>query len=251
MGEDTYFIGCAWPSGRAARPDHGGKLAGQRRAAGPRLSRRTAPSSVATSRLPQIFAGTQEEGFELIFQNDERALHLTALHGGTRYIGAGLRPDYDGPNLFRLEGEDLVPVETGCARGPLAAATGVDRPGAAGDRPRGRVPAGRRPVDPDRDRGHPRRRRGASARRRTQLDRPDRPAPGAGPGRPPQSAPPPSSSAPRTTRPVRDIRHKAPAPPSSAGDAQAVQMRLKPLDQVGQGGGVHLGRLGGADRARS
>jgi len=65
-----------------------------------------------------IYRGTMEGGFEQLFQHDDPALHLTALHGGTRYIGAGLDPDHDGPCLFTLEHDALVPVETGCEREP-------------------------------------------------------------------------------------------------------------------------------------
>ena len=119
MGEDTYFIGALGHlvvlRGRIMEEswlDSGARLVHGFREGSRAILCGDQP-------IAQIFAGTQEEGFELIFQNDERALHLTALHGGTRYIGAGLSPDYDGPNLFRLEGEALVPVETGCAREPI------------------------------------------------------------------------------------------------------------------------------------
>lgn len=66
----------------------------------------------------EIYRGTFENGFERIFQNDEKALHLTALHDGTRYIGASVYPGVNGPSLFAYNGNDLVPVATGCTREP-------------------------------------------------------------------------------------------------------------------------------------
>ena len=66
----------------------------------------------------EIYKGTFEDGFELLYANDERALHLTALYKGKRYIGAGLDEKYDGPAIFTLKDGDLVLVETGCAREP-------------------------------------------------------------------------------------------------------------------------------------
>lgn len=69
--------------------------------------------------VAQIFKGTVQGGFELIFQADEPALHLTALHQGQRYIGAAVSRDYEGPNLLLLQGDELIPVETGCAREPF------------------------------------------------------------------------------------------------------------------------------------
>lgn len=70
------------------------------------------------SPVAEIYRGSMEDGFELIFFSEEQALHKTALHGGTRYIGAGLHEDYADTALFTLEDGALVPVETGCAREP-------------------------------------------------------------------------------------------------------------------------------------
>jgi hypothetical protein len=69
--------------------------------------------------VAQIFKGSVSGGFELIFENEEPALHRTALHMGVRYIGAGVSRDYDGPNLFVLDGDELIPVETDCDREPF------------------------------------------------------------------------------------------------------------------------------------
>lgn len=68
--------------------------------------------------VAEIYRGTFENGFERIFQNDEKSLHLTALHDGTRYIGASVYPGFNGPSLFTYDGQDLVPVVTGCIREP-------------------------------------------------------------------------------------------------------------------------------------
>lgn len=68
--------------------------------------------------LTEIFSGTIEDGFELIYRNDEPALHMTATFLGKHYIGAGVDPNYSGPCLFTLEDGELAPVETGCAREP-------------------------------------------------------------------------------------------------------------------------------------
>ncbi|PUB17263.1 hypothetical protein [Yoonia sediminilitoris] len=67
----------------------------------------------------EIYKGTFEDGFELLYANDETALHLTAQHKGKRYIGAGQDEKYEGPALFELKGDELVVVETGCAREPV------------------------------------------------------------------------------------------------------------------------------------
>ncbi|MDU8910052.1 hypothetical protein [Aestuariicoccus sp. MJ-SS9] len=68
--------------------------------------------------VAEIYRGTMDDGFELIFTDDERALHMTARQGGVRYIGAGIDEEYDGPGLFRLEDGELIPEVTGCAREP-------------------------------------------------------------------------------------------------------------------------------------
>lgn len=68
--------------------------------------------------VSEIYRGTMEDGFELIFQSDDRALHLTANHEGVRYIGASWDPGTDGPSLFTLEGDELTVVKTGCSREP-------------------------------------------------------------------------------------------------------------------------------------
>lgn len=68
--------------------------------------------------VAEIYRGSVDSGFELIFRDDAKALHLTALHRGVRYIGAAQDPDYAGPALFTYDGEDLTPVMTQCAREP-------------------------------------------------------------------------------------------------------------------------------------
>lgn len=119
LGDDTYFIGALGHvvvlRGRAMEEtwlDSGARLV---------HGFREGNEAVLCGDHPvaQIYKGTLAGGFELLFQNDERALHLTALHKGRRYIGAGLSPDYEGPNLFVLEEDELVPVETGCDREPF------------------------------------------------------------------------------------------------------------------------------------
>ena len=68
--------------------------------------------------VAEIFRGTLDAGFERIYQNEERALHMTAIHNRVRYIGAAEFPGFNGPSLHTYDGENLTPIETGCAREP-------------------------------------------------------------------------------------------------------------------------------------
>lgn len=67
----------------------------------------------------EIYLGNFDGGFEVIFSDNLRALHRTALHGGRRYIGVAEYPSSRVHNLYVLEETGLTPIETGCAREPL------------------------------------------------------------------------------------------------------------------------------------
>lgn len=74
-----------------------------------------------TGTSAEILIGTVGDGFEAIFRHDDPVFHLTAYHENSRYIGAGLDPDYKGPCLFTLDDDELNPVLTKCRwePGPL------------------------------------------------------------------------------------------------------------------------------------
>ena len=68
----------------------------------------------------EIYLGDFDTGFETIFSDNLRAFHRTAVHRGQRYIGVAEYPISDVRNLYLQTDGGLVPVETGCARDPLA-----------------------------------------------------------------------------------------------------------------------------------
>lgn len=69
--------------------------------------------------MVEIYKGTIEAGFERIFESDDQSLFMSAYFAGSRFIGVGMNPDYEGDNfLFTYADEELVPVETGCDREP-------------------------------------------------------------------------------------------------------------------------------------
>lgn len=116
VGDDIYFLAAL---GRVVRL-RGDKIDELRLESGARLVKGGAEGNTAIlcgdHPVAEIYRGTLDEGFERIFQNDERSLHMTALHRGVRYIGAATYPGFAGPSLFTWDGEDLTPVPTGCAR---------------------------------------------------------------------------------------------------------------------------------------
>ena len=118
VGQESYFCGAL---GRVIRLKDGATDE-QWLETGPRLVHGFDEDGAAVlcgdDPVAGIYRGTIDEGFEQLFQDDNPALHLTARHGGTRYIGAGLDPDHEGPCLFTLEDGELAPVETGCEREP-------------------------------------------------------------------------------------------------------------------------------------
>lgn len=68
--------------------------------------------------IAEIYVGSFDNGFERIFQSDEKSLHMTSVYNGIRYIGASVYPGTEGPSLFTLDGGEISPIETGCAREP-------------------------------------------------------------------------------------------------------------------------------------
>ena len=74
----------------------------------------------ADSPAGEIYLGSFTDGFEQIFLDNLRALNLTAVHDGKRYVGVAHYPPSDVHNLYLREPDELVPVETGCAREPVA-----------------------------------------------------------------------------------------------------------------------------------
>lgn len=73
----------------------------------------------ADSPRAEIYLGGFDEGFEVIFSDNQRALHRTAVHAGRRYIGIAEYPPSDLHNLYVHEKGDLIPINTDCAREPL------------------------------------------------------------------------------------------------------------------------------------
>ena len=118
VGQDHYFVGAL---GRVIRL-RAEELSGQWVDSGVRLIHGYEEGGQAvlcgSGPVAQIYKGTLDGGFELIFENDNPALCQTACFNGTRYIGAALNPDHDGDCLYQIEDGDLVPVKTGCDREP-------------------------------------------------------------------------------------------------------------------------------------
>ncbi|UOA28963.1 hypothetical protein [Pseudosulfitobacter sp. DSM 107133] len=118
VGSDHYFLGAL---GRVVKIGADGREE-MRLDSGARLVTGSVEGDQAVlcgdSPIAEIFRGTLDSGFERIFQNPERALHMTALHKGLRYIGAAEYPGFFGPSLYTCEGDELTPVVTGCAREP-------------------------------------------------------------------------------------------------------------------------------------
>ncbi|MGE3363263.1 MAG: hypothetical protein AB7I34_07390 [Rhizobiaceae bacterium] len=73
----------------------------------------------ADSPRGEIYLGNFGEDFEIIFSDNQRSLHRTALHNGRRYIGIAEYPASELHNLYIYEKNELAPVETDCAREPL------------------------------------------------------------------------------------------------------------------------------------
>ncbi len=67
----------------------------------------------------EIYLGDFDGGFEVIFADNLRAFHRTAMHAGRRYLGVAEYPPSSVDNLYVLEEGGPVPVETGAAREPL------------------------------------------------------------------------------------------------------------------------------------
>ena len=67
----------------------------------------------------EIYLGDFDGGFEVIFADNLRAFHRTAMHTGRRYLGVAEYPPSSVDNLYVLEDGGPVPVETGAAREPL------------------------------------------------------------------------------------------------------------------------------------
>ncbi|MCV3242809.1 hypothetical protein [Mesorhizobium sp. ZC-5] len=67
----------------------------------------------------EIYLGDFDGGFEVIFSDNLRAFHRTALHAGRRYLGVAEYPPSRVENLYVLEAGGPVLVETGAAREPL------------------------------------------------------------------------------------------------------------------------------------
>lgn len=68
----------------------------------------------------EIYLGEFGGGFELIFSDNLRAFHRTAVHAGRRYLGVAEYPPSRVHNLYVQEEGDVVPLQTGCAREPLS-----------------------------------------------------------------------------------------------------------------------------------
>lgn len=119
VGEDHYFVGAL---GRVIRL-RGDTLNEVWIDSGVRLLHGYEESGAAvlcgSGPVAEIYKGTIDDGFELIFEHDDKGLFMSALHEGKRYIGAGMEVDYDGDEfLFVLENGELIPVKTGCEREP-------------------------------------------------------------------------------------------------------------------------------------
>ncbi len=118
VGVDHYFVGAL---GSVARL-RGNALAESRVDTDARFVHGFAEGGAAVlcadSPGAEIYRGTIDDGFDLIFRHEVSALHLTALHQGIRYIGAAPDLSYAGPALFTYDGKNLTPVVTGCAREP-------------------------------------------------------------------------------------------------------------------------------------
>lgn len=67
----------------------------------------------------EIYLGDFDAGFEVVFSDNQPSLHRTAIHEGRRYIGIAEYPPSDLHNLYVYEKDELVPIETDCAREPL------------------------------------------------------------------------------------------------------------------------------------
>ncbi|PWJ16571.1 hypothetical protein [Jannaschia seohaensis] len=118
VGDDLYFVGAL---GRVFRL-RDGALDGDWLDGGDRLFHGFAheDEAILVGNDPgvAVYRGTLDSGFERIWQSDETALHRMAFFGGAHYVGAGLDLSYDGPCLNVLNGDELVPVVTGCEREP-------------------------------------------------------------------------------------------------------------------------------------
>lgn len=118
VGKEHYFVGAL---GRVVR-QRADRFDEVRIESGARLVWGYAENDAAIlwgdAPTAEVFRGTMDDGFERIFQSDDKALHMTAMHGGVRYIGAAVYPGLVGPSLYTLRDGELTAVETGCAREP-------------------------------------------------------------------------------------------------------------------------------------
>lgn len=118
VGEDHYFVGAL---GQVTRL-RSGALTEFEVDSGARLIDGHAEGTnvilCGDNPVAEVFQGSLEGGFERIYENQNGALHKTAMHGGIRYIGAAQDPEYEGDALFTWDGAELTPVETGCEREP-------------------------------------------------------------------------------------------------------------------------------------
>lgn len=73
----------------------------------------------ADSPSAEIYVGDFDDGFELVFQDNLRALNRTAVFDGQRYIGVAEYPPSDVHVLYLQTDDGLEPIETGTAREPV------------------------------------------------------------------------------------------------------------------------------------